>query len=165
MRMRMSQRSRRRSMQANTCLSMRLRASIRRILLLGALIALPHLGCSTEDAAPQPSAQTPPLAIRVAPVLRRDLRHALSYIGTVHAQREVKILARIPGTVRWLADEGSQVAQGKALAVVSADEMSAKTARVDAEVRRASAERELRCTTYERDQRLGDDDAIPQSKV
>ncbi|AWV88821.1 RND family efflux transporter MFP subunit [Bradymonas sediminis] len=165
MRMQLSQRSRPKTLQANTCLQVSLRAAISRILLLGALLALPHLGCSTEDAAPQPTAQTPPLAIRVAPVLRRDLRHALSYIGTVHAQREVKILARIPGTLQWLADEGSKVAQGKPVAIVAADEMSAKIARVDAEVRRVGAERDLRCTTYERDQSLGDDDAIPKSKV
>jgi|GEM_PF-917136 len=135
-------------------------------LFISALLLLLTLSnCSTE-APPNPApAEAAPLAIRTATVAYRDLRHELRYIGTLHARHEIRILARIAGTLHWLAPEGSQVAQGERLALVSADEMSSKLARIDAEVQRVTAEHELRCTTYERDRKLGEAQAIPPAKV
>lgn len=75
-----------------------------------------------------------PTAVRVVRPERRDLKTGVSYMGTVSARKEVKVIARIPGTVIALPfREGETAKEGEAIALLDAPEIRAQVARLTAE--------------------------------
>ena len=65
------------------------------ILTTGLLL----LGVSCARNKHESPDKTAPTAVRVAPVIQQNLAQRISYVGTVHSRREVKVLAQTAGAV------------------------------------------------------------------
>jgi membrane fusion protein (multidrug efflux system) len=96
-----------------------------------------------------------PVAVRVATPTVTDLSRTVSYLGTARGRREVRVTARVPGTVAALpVGEGSAVRTGDTIAVLSAPDLAAA-------VERVAAEREYWCRHHDADTRLVQQGALP----
>jgi membrane fusion protein (multidrug efflux system) len=81
----------------------------------GALLAMLVLSACRESKEPE-SAQAPPVPVKVAPVIRRDIPTTLEAIGQTRGSVEVEIQARVEGFIdRVLFDEGKPVRKGEIL--------------------------------------------------
>ncbi len=102
-------------------------------------------GCGQAQERP-PKA---PQAIRVEVARRGSLVQRLDYVGTVHSRREVKVMARVPGTVVDLPmAEGQRARKGVTIARLRARDLAASYARTSAELKRARSERDYQCRWY-----------------
>lgn len=131
------------------------------ILTAGLLL----LSVSCAKNKPESPDKTAPTAVRVAPVMQQNLAQRISYVGTVHSQREVKVLAQTAGAVLSLTPEGEIVREGSTVARITAPEISARSSRMEAEVERAQTERDFLCETYKTDRKLGEAGAITKRQV
>jgi len=145
-----------------TLLSMRLQKKVNTYFVFLMTVLWAAAGCRTE---PPPTPERPQ-AVRVIAPERRDLVHEVSYVGTVRSAREVKVLARVAGTLEALpVAEGERVAQGAVLARISAPELGARLDQAQAELERTTTERDYACETFATDQRLYDQDAISRAQL
>jgi membrane fusion protein, multidrug efflux system len=117
------------------------------------LVGLAIAGCGqSPSAGPTPPA---PLAVRVAPIERTRLSHALEYVGTVRYRHEIRVRAQVAGSLVDLPHgPGSTVPKGGVLARVAADDLSARSQRTHYELERARAESDHACDNYETDRSL-----------
>lgn len=76
----------------------------------------------------------PPVAVRVAKPVLKDLRETVSYMGAVRGRREIRLTAQIQGTVRALPrEEGEAVKKGELVAELYAPELEAAVSRLRAD--------------------------------
>jgi RND family efflux transporter MFP subunit len=95
-----------------------------------------------------------------------QLRETVDYIGTVRSQKEVKVLARVMGSLTSLPfKEGQRFRAGQILARISVPDLDARERRLAAEVRRAETERRYHCKQLGRDRTLLESGAAPRVKV
>ncbi|MGM0575207.1 MAG: efflux RND transporter periplasmic adaptor subunit [Myxococcota bacterium] len=114
----------------------------------------------------RPAADPRPQAVRVVEVERGSLRETLAYVGTVRPEREVRVLARVAGTLESLpVDEGRRVARGDRLARISAPDLEAREAAAAADLRRARAERDYQCERHATDRRLAEDGVLERERL
>jgi RND family efflux transporter MFP subunit len=109
----------------------------------------------TRKAAEISEASAPaPIAIRVAKPTVRDMEVGVSYIGTVYSRKEVKVIARIPGTVAELPfREGERAELGDLVARIDAPE-------IRAQVERLTVDRDYWARRHEADKRLVEKNAL-----
>jgi RND family efflux transporter MFP subunit len=92
------------------------------------------------DAAEHSSAAELP-AVRVVPVVRRDIRNSLTISGEFKPYQEVEVHAKVAGYIRKiLVDVGDHVREGQTLAILEVPELSAQLSGADASVRRSREE-------------------------
>lgn len=132
---------------------------------LAALAALTLLaaGCSGGGAgagggggaaAPGTTSAERPVAVRVQQPEHRVLENRISYVGTVFAGQEVRVISRVQGTLSAQAfAEGERFEQGDLLGRLESPE-------IEAAVERAEAERDYWCTRHESDTRLVEQGAL-----
>ena len=124
------------------------------LFILSALIFLQSCKEGREETA-----EIKPIAIRVVKPQITNLQEKISYVGTLHAHREVKIISRVQGTLLSLpAAEGTGVKKGQVIARIYAPEL-------DATVQRLQAEVDYWSRRYQADQRLEAEKAIPPEQV
>lgn len=120
------------------------------------IVSLSALLVGMSCDAPPEVPDSPPLAIRVSEAQIRRVTHGLDYVGTVHAQNELRVLARIPGTLVELpVPEGELAQKGDLLAKLTAHDLAASYQRTAAELTRAKAEKEHQCNWYAQYRKLG----------
>jgi len=130
------------------------------IILAAALLAP---ACSNP---PPPEREAPPVAVRVAPVRTGPIQESVEYVGTVRSSREVRVLARVAGTVADLpVEEGGAVSKGTVVARITAPENDARVHQVAAEARRAKTEREYLCNRFDIDKSLADTGAMSSAQL
>ncbi|MBW2700839.1 MAG: efflux RND transporter periplasmic adaptor subunit [Deltaproteobacteria bacterium] len=118
--------------------------------------------CKAPVAPPQAEA---PLAVRTLAVRSGSIRETIRYIGTVHSQNEIKVLARVAGRASRLpVKEGEKARRGAAIAYIAAPEMDARVSRLHAEVSRANKESAYLCQQAETDGTLLASKAISKWK-
>ncbi|GAB4363547.1 MAG: efflux RND transporter periplasmic adaptor subunit [Calditrichia bacterium] len=124
------------------------------LFLLSALLFIQSCNKGKNDTA-----EVQPIAIRVVKPQITTLQEKISYVGTIHARREVKIISRIQGTLLSLpATEGTEVKKGEVIARIYAPELEATVQRLQAEV-------DYWNRRYEADLRLEAEKAIPPEQV
>ena len=98
--------------------------------------------------------EQPPVAVRTVLPRRMDMETGVSYIGTVFSRTEVRIIARLPGTVTELAyREGDAAPEGAVLARIDAPE-------IRAQVERLTVDRDYWARRHEADKRLVERNAL-----
>ncbi len=129
----------------------------RGIVLVGtAIVILGFSSCSRDEAEQAPQQ---PIAVRVIAPDIANLAQTISYVGTVRGSQEVRVNARIPGTVEVLPRAvGAPVTSGQLVAAISAPELAASIDRVQ-------AEREYWCQRHEEDVRLVESGALPAEQA
>jgi RND family efflux transporter MFP subunit len=133
--------------------------------VLVAVVSVGSIGCQAGESAARGDVEAP-TAVRVVAVEEESMRQTLDYVGTLGARRTYRVTARVPGSLEELTvEEGNRVERGERVARIEAPELEAKFERVEAEVRRAEAEREFACDTFETDRRLQERGALPASKL
>jgi len=129
------------------------------------LFAVAAAGCKGREAAPESQAQAPQ-AVRTVLVRSMNLRKTLDYVGTVRSGREIKVLARVMGTLTALPfKEGASVRKGQVLARVSVPELDARQQRLAADLQRLLTDRDYLCDNLETDVKLQKSGALPQARV
>jgi len=144
-------------MNVNRITSKRIKSFQRLFLISSIVIILIMLwSCSNN---PDEHTAIRPVAVRTAKPVVMDLGSRLSYMGTVHSQKEVKVIAQTQGKVISLPfEEGSKVNPGDVVARIDAPELRAV-------VKRLQAEKDYWCRRYEADQRLVAAEALPQEQM
>ena len=100
-----------------------------------------------------------PIAVRVVRPVVMDLGSRVSYMGTVHSRKEVKVIAQVQGTVVSLpVKEGGQVRAGDIVATSDVPELRAIVDRLE-------SERDYWCRRHEADQRLVAAKALPREQM
>lgn len=100
-----------------------------------------------------------PTAVRVVRPEIRNMEIGVSYIGTVFSQKEVKVIARIPGTILELPfREGALAEEGAVLARIDAPE-------IRAQVERLTVDRDYWARRHEADKRLAEKSALASEQV
>lgn len=124
-------------------------------------------GCKEASTPTEAEEETPrAYPVRVVPVQRGDLKESVDAVGTLAFERQVKIRAQVAGVVHEIgAAEGADVRGGEVLTRIIAPEMKARLDQIDAELRRAEAERDYVCSNHETDKRLGDAGALEVARV
>ncbi len=125
-------------------------------ILLIVTIILPQVGCNKarEETTPER-----PVAIRVVKPQITTLLQKISYMGTIHSRREIRIISRVQGTLMELpAAEGAKVRKGDVIARIYSPEL-------EATVERLKAENDYWSRRYEADQRLAAEKAIPSEQL
>ena len=104
------------------------------IALLG-MIAVP--ACNRQSS-PQAKRDAGPIAIRVAPVVSRQIQRVVEAVGTLYPYDEVVVSAEVDGRVEEVRfDLGDAVAQGDVLARISEEEQRYLVAQTEAQLRQA----------------------------
>ena len=135
--------------QVNICLLV----AVLSASLLVALLA----GCSPSETQNSPA----PTAVRIVEVRTGPMQESVQYVGTVHSQQEIKILAQVSGSVGALPfAEGAFVKKGRIVAELFAPEIDSRSSRAKAEVAKAKSEMDFVCKNYETDKKLAEVDAI-----
>ncbi len=113
-------------------------------------------GCG-DQSTPHQNAR--PVAVRVIKPIETSLEESLSYLGTVHARREIKVIAQVQGTLTNLPfREGQKISRGDFLAEIEAPDLQAV-------VDRLRAERDYWLQRYQTDQRLVEKEAIAPEQL
>lgn len=99
-----------------------------------------------------------PVAVRVTQPIITDLQSMMSYMGTVHANREVKVIAQVQGTVISLKSEGADVATNEMVAEINVPDIRAAAERLQADV-------DYWQHRYQADQRLVAVEALPSEQM
>lgn len=100
-----------------------------------------------------------PVAIRVVKPMISDMENQLTYIGTLQSQQEVRVIARVQGTIATLPfQEGNQIDKGDVVARLDAPELRAS-------VERLRTESDYWCRRYESDKRLVEAGALPEEQM
>jgi membrane fusion protein (multidrug efflux system) len=106
-----------------------------------ALVTLAVVLAGCDQVTPMaPAADPPPPAVGVAPVLEREVRPAMEFVGRVEAIDSVDIIARVQGfLVERGFEEGSSVEEGQVLFRIEPEPYEAAVAARRADVERAEA--------------------------
>jgi RND family efflux transporter MFP subunit len=129
---------------------------------VGLALLLSGVGCSAEPG-PVPER---PQAVRVVTVQQRSLDQRTAYVGTVRSVREIKVLARVAGTLAELpVTEGEPVESGDVLARIHAPDLGARLDQARAERQRAAAERDYACDAFATDEGLHRRGAISAAEL
>lgn len=133
-----------------------IRSNKLRVSAILILILLTLWGCggnTNEPPAPRP------VAIRVAKPVISNMENQLTYMGTIHSQQEVRVIAQVQGTVTTLPfEEGERIRKGNVVARIDAPELRAT-------VERLRAEADYWRRRYESDQRLVAAEALPGEQM
>ncbi len=101
----------------------------------------------------------PPVAVRVTQPMLMDMQSRLSYMGTVHANREVKVIAQVQGTVVSLPKpEGAPVNKDEQVVEIDVPDIRATVERLQADL-------DYWHRRYEADQRLVEAEALPSEQM
>jgi len=132
------------------------------LLLLTVLTLSFHAGCARNKsvegggAAGSPSQRVQ--VVEVAPVVRSDLREAMSVVGSVEANESAQIRPEISGLVQGIYfEEGQAVTRGQLLMKIDDAELRAQYAQVEARF-------DLATRNVERSENLSESRTIPQSE-
>ncbi len=105
-----------------------------------AILALP--GCDPGQGADAVK-EEPPVAVRVQPVERGTVSHALRRMGEVRAEVEVRVFGQIPDRILDLrVDVGDRVTKGQVLAIINSDALAAGVAQAAATLESARVQRD-----------------------
>lgn len=124
--------------------------------LLALLLLIPAAGCRSGGEG---EATGRPVAVRAQRPVRTNLEVKTSYLGTVRRGKEIRVTARIPGTVEELPwREGDEVPEGARIALLSASELEAAAERL-------RVESDYWRRRHEADVRLADAGALPRDRA
>ncbi len=124
------------------------------------------LGAGCRPSAPQRQQRTAPSPVRVVEVERQPIRQTVRYVGTVRVERQVRVAARLPGTLEELsAERGDWVEKDQVIARIDAPDLQARRGQVRAELRRARTDRDYLCKRYDTDQRLAKQQVLEAAKL
>ncbi len=119
--------------------------------------------CTSSPPAAEP---TRPLAVRTTQLRTGPIRETLRYVGTVHSQNEINVLARLAGKMEeFPVAEGESAMEGAVLARIAAPETGARVSRLRADVSRVREESVFLCQQAEIDKELARSDTIPRVRA
>lgn len=126
--------------------------------------------CSFDEAEPQGQGDAAdderPIAVRSLEVHRRDVHETIDYVGTIRYRREVKVGARIAGTLeKIVVAEGDIVASEALLATIETPELRDKLRGTAAETRRLVVQQKQACRAAGADRSLAEQDFVPRMRA
>lgn len=133
--------------------------SLKRLALLPVLTVFTTLAFTscTEKNGDRPKDR--PIAVRAMKPVMTDMQNRLSYVGTVQANREVRVIAQVQGTVIKLPKPaGAAIQIGELVAEIDVPDLRAS-------VERLAAERDYWCRRQDSDQRLVQAEALPAEQA
>ena len=133
------------------------------LISLFLLSTLAFLSCGTEKTE---IVRETPVAVKIIDVRKGDASEKIRYIGSVHSENEIRILARINGNILAIPfKEGMSVKKGAVLSKISAPETEARISKMKEEIAKAQKESEFICDQAEADDRLLKKNAVPSIRA
>lgn len=143
--------------------SVQARARSLSVVVFG-LSVLALSACQRES--PRGAAVAAPVAVRTVVVRRGAMQETLDYVGTVHSENEVTVLARMAGKVIEIpVAEGEVAVTGAVLARIAAPDTDVRVSRLGGEVGRAEEESAFLCRQARTDRELVKTKAISPIKA
>lgn len=105
-----------------------------------------------EDAKPQ----TPASPVMVETAQRDTFSATLWVSGTVISQNDARIAAETDGRITWVADVGSRIEQGEAIARIDAEDLRLNLADSEAQLASLKSQLKYRDSSLQRLQKLAD---------
>jgi multidrug efflux system membrane fusion protein len=142
--------------------------TFRRITLwlgLFAALAVLLLGCGNHSDVPAAEAETPPVKVKIAQPLQKEVLEWDEYTGRIEAMETVEVRARIDGyldKVNFKA--GDKVKKGDLLFVIDPRPYRAELNRAEGELERARSRLELAKNDLQRAERLRRSKAISEEE-
>ncbi len=139
------------------------------LLLLGALIPIMALSACTKaqakvDKPAEPVVKT--IAVRAVAIHPRDIHQTIDYIGTVRFRDEVKVSARVGGTIgQQLIATGATVEKDTTLTHIETPELTMRLRGAKAELRRLKTQESHACSIAATDKKLVDRGALTQARA
>jgi len=124
------------------------------LLLLGALLAL------TAHAA-----DTPPVPVVVTTARSENLAASLSATGTVVSRNDARISSEVGGTLAWIAEPGTVVRRGDAIARLDTARLSLELRDNQAALKRLDAQLSLLATQRARLESLAGQSMVSQTQL
>jgi RND family efflux transporter MFP subunit len=132
-------------------------------VILSILLLVVTPGCIRKKAAVTVSA--PAIPVRISPVTTGDLSEVYKTTGTVIAEREAKISAKIQGKVAHVPIKmGDFVTAGQTLIQLDQDELTNQSRQAQATLSQAQAKLKQAKSNFERLQKLLEEQAISQQE-
>lgn len=138
---------------------------ITRWLGLFAALAVLLLGCGNHSDVPAAEAETPPVKVKIAQPLQKEVLEWDEYTGRIEAMETVEVRARIDGyldKVNFKA--GDKVKKGDLLFVIDPRPYRAELNRAEGELERARSRLELAKNDLQRAERLRRSKAISEEE-
>ena len=133
------------------------------LISLFLLAALVFPSCSGEKTE---IVREAPVAVEITDVRKGDMSESIRYVGTVHSENEIRILARINGNVSALPfKEGRSVKKGSILSRISAPETNARISKMKKEIVKAQNESDFICNQANVDEKLLAKNAVPSIRA
>jgi len=105
-----------------------------------------------QDGAPQP-----PLSPVIVETAQRDTFSSTLWVsGTVISQNDARIAAETDGRITWVADVGSRIGQGEAIARIDAEDLRLDLADSEAQLDSLKSQLKYRDSSLQRLQKLAD---------
>jgi RND family efflux transporter MFP subunit len=118
--------------------------------VLASVIVLANgLPASAADAAPVP--------VVVTTARAENLGATLTATGTVVSRNDARVAGEVGGTLAWIAEPGTRVARGQAIARIEPERLALELRDNEAAVKRLEAQHSLLATQRQRLQTLGGD--------
>jgi len=138
---------------------------IKTIPILISLFLLSTLSFSSCNEKKTEIVRENPVAVKIIDVRKGDASEKIRYIGSVHSENEIRILARINGNILALPfKEGMSVKKGAVLSKISAPETGARISKMNEEIAKAQKESDFICDQAAVDEKLLAKNAIPSIK-
>lgn len=136
------------------------------VVMLALLFLAVLVSCQPGGGAPGKQEAAHLQAVRTVAARTMSMSETLAYVGTVRSEREVKVLARVMGTLSALRfEEGARVRKGQVLAQIAVPDLDLRMQRLAADLRRLQNDQQYLCDTLETDLKLRKSGAVPQARV
>lgn len=120
---------------------------------------IPFISSDKEVTAKKSPRKSRPTKVTVAPVIKRELPHIVTAVGTARANQEVTVTSKVAAKIRSINfEEGQTVKRGAVLVRLDSTELQAELAE-------AVAEKENSRKLYERAQQLYKTRNIPKARM
>lgn len=114
---------------------------------------------------PAPAADAPPVPVVVSEARAETLGASLSATGTVISRNDARISSEVGGTLAWIAEPGSVVKRGEAIARIDVERLQLALRDNEAALRRFEAQLSLLATQRARLESLLGQSVVSQSQL
>lgn len=127
-------------------------------ILLATALSLPGAMVLAQDAAP------PPAKVRVEPATQRLMAPVLQVPGSVMSRQDADIAAEVSGRVTWVAEAGTRVNAGDAIARIDDRLQQLELRQLDAQIKSLQSQLDFQEREVERQRQLSERGSTPVTR-
>jgi len=130
-----------------------------------AVLVMAAIGTGPAHAQGQPAGGPPPAKVAVQPVESRLMAPAIEVPGTIHSRQDAEIAAEVAGRVVWVAEAGTRVAAGDAIARLDDRMLALEAEGLEAQIASLRSQVDFQTREVGRLRELAAKGSAPQSRL